>query len=175
MYMIVNYSCNQCGYYRQVESELLHECETARSPRGDCLQKINFAWVVWGVLTWSEMVPVRVRWSQMGWDGPMWTSEASLESPGRLFKGIWRYWEALNALKALIDIWNALEGPWSAKTLLTRQQKPSHRNAEWPTAKMLLTRGTELLVSFVKTLCFCNDPTNFYKVVSMMSHLIKWW
>ena len=35
--MIVNYSCNQCGYDRQVETKLLHQCETTRSPGGYCL------------------------------------------------------------------------------------------------------------------------------------------
>ena len=65
IYLVVNYSCNQCGHDRQVESELSHECETTRSPGGAWLQKIDFTWVVWGCPTWSEMVPVEVRWSQV--------------------------------------------------------------------------------------------------------------
>ena len=31
MYMDVNYSCNQCGHDRQIESELSHECETSKN------------------------------------------------------------------------------------------------------------------------------------------------
>ena len=59
IYTIVNYSCNQCGYNRQVESELLHECVTTRSPGGNCLQIMSFSLVVWGGLRW---LPHNWKW-----------------------------------------------------------------------------------------------------------------
>ena len=104
---MVNYSCNQCGHDRQVESELSHECETTRSPGGAWLQKnwlylsgLRLSNMEWDGPSWSKMVPGSPRLAKMVPDGQRlykWTDSLK--------------WSQVigndNANLGLIGIWNS--------------------------------------------------------------------